>query len=179
VRSKRSSNSDLHHPTSHEAHEKGPTQGPDEEDTPRNAFGAQQVNLDTPTGPVGYKLPLSIDETYSSTEVTKRLYPSNTGDRDTVQNQRRSNKLLGLPIDEDHHRFPKFQIDEARHKIRPVVAYANQILECNEDPWGTLDWWYTEDEARNGQRPVDLLATGELTQELIDFKVKLGKQAMD
>jgi hypothetical protein len=146
--------------------------GKGKEDTLRNDSGSRQVLLDAPTGPVAYQLPLSIDETYSSTQVSKFLSPSGTGDHDMVQNQRRSNKLLGLPIDDNDYRFPKFQIDEAGHKIRPVVAYANQLLECKEDPWGTLDWWYTEDEALDGQRPVELLATGELTEDIVDFAVK-------
>jgi hypothetical protein len=104
---------------------------------------------------------------------------SGSGSLDTVQNWCCSNKLLGLPIEDDDRRFPKFQIDEAGHKIRAVVTYANQLLECNKDPWGTLDWWYTESDALDGRRPVELLATGSLTEELVDFAVKLGRQAMD
>jgi hypothetical protein len=139
----------------------------------------QQVTLDTPTGTVDYTLPISLDDTYSSTQVSEVLSPSGKGHRSLAQNRRRSNKLLAIPIDDNQYRFPKFQIDEARHKIRPIVAYANQLLECNEDPWGTLDWWYTEDESLDDRRPVDMLETGELTEELVDFAVKLSQQAMD
>ncbi len=138
-----------------------------------------QVTLDTPTGTLDYKLPISLEDTYSSAEVSKVLSPSGKGHRSIAQNRRRSNKLLAIPIDDNQYRYPKFQIDEPRHKIRPIVAYANQLLECNEDPWGTLDWWYTEDEALDDHRPIDMLETGELTEELIDFAVKLSRQAMD
>jgi hypothetical protein len=46
-------------------------------------------------------------------------------------------------------------------------------------PLGTLDWWYTEDEALDDRRPIDMLETGELTEELIAFAVTLSQQAMD
>lgn len=138
-----------------------------------------QVALDTPTGTLDYTLPISLDDTYSSAEVSKILSPSGKGHRSIAQNRRRSNKLLAIPIDDTQYRYPKFQIDEPRRKIRPIVAYANQRLECNEDPWGTLDWWYAEDEALDDRRPIDMLETGELTEELIDFAVKLSRQAMD
>ena len=141
--------------------------------------GPLQVTLDTPTGALDYTLPISLDDTYSSAEVSKALSPSGKAHRSIAQNRRRTNKLLALPIDDNQYRYPKFQIDEPRHKIRPIVAYANQLLECNEDPWGTLDWWYTEDEALDDRRPIDLLQTGELTEELIDFTIRLSRQAMD
>jgi hypothetical protein len=124
-----------------------------------------QVRLDTPTGTVDYQLPIAIDETYNSTQVSTFLSPPGVEGPDAAQIQRRSNRLLGLPIGDDNYRFPKFQIDEARRMIRPVVAYANQLLECDEDPWGTLDWWYAEDEALGGQRPVEMVTTGKLTHE--------------
>jgi hypothetical protein len=139
----------------------------------------QRVTLDTPTGSIDYTMPISLDDTYSSTQVSKILSPSGKGHRSIAQNRRRSNKLLAIPIDDNQYRYPKFQVDEARHTIRPIVAYANQILECNEDPWGTLDWWYTEDEGLDDRRPIDVLETGELTEELIDLTVKLSHQAMD
>jgi hypothetical protein len=139
----------------------------------------QHVTLDTPTGSIDYTMPISLDDTYSSTQVSKILSPSGKGHRSIAQNRRRSNKLLAIPIDDNQYRYPKFQVDEARHTIRPIVAYANQILECNEDPWGTLDWWYTEDEGLDDRRPIDVLETGELTEELIDLTVKLSHQAMD
>jgi hypothetical protein len=137
------------------------------------------VQLNAPTGTVHYQLPIAIEETYSSTQVSTFLSPSGVEGPDAAQIQSRSNRLLGLPISHDNYRFPKFQIDEACRRIRPVVAYANQLLQCNEDPWGTLDWWYAEDEALNGQRPVEMATTGKLTRDLVDLAVKLGRQAMD
>jgi hypothetical protein len=122
---------------------------------------------------------LSLDDTYSSAQVSMILSPSGKAHRSIAQHRRRSNRLLAIQIDNNHYCYPKFQIDEAHHEIRPIVVYANQLLECNEDPWGTLDWWYTEDETLDDRRPIDMLETGELTQELIDFAVTLSQQAMD
>jgi hypothetical protein len=138
-----------------------------------------QATLDTPIGAVEYTLPLSLDDTYNSAQVGKILSPSGKAHRSIAQHRRRSNRLLAIQIDDNQYRYPKFQVDEARHEIRPIVVYANQLLECNEDPWGTLDWWYTEDEALDDRRPIDLLETGELTEELIAFAVTLSQQAMD
>jgi hypothetical protein len=137
------------------------------------------VPLNTPTGSVDYELPLAIDETYRSTRASTFLSPSGDGRLDAVQIQCRLNRLLALPISHDDYRIPKFQIDEPRKTIRTVVAHANQLLQCNEDSWGALDWWYSEDEAFDGQRPVDLLATGALTEELVGPAVTLGRRAMD
>ena len=141
--------------------------------------GPTQVTLDTPTGAVEYTLPLSLDETYSSARVSEILSPSGKPHRSIAQHRRGSSRLLGIQIGDNRYRHPKFQIDEARHEIRSIVVYANQLLECNQDPWGTLDWWYTEDEALDDRRPIDMLETGELTEELIDYAVTLSQQAMD
>jgi HSP20 family molecular chaperone IbpA len=139
----------------------------------------ERVTLDTPTGTMEYTLPISLDETYSSAAVSEILSPTGRGHRSIAQHRRRSNKLLAIKIDGNQYRYPKFQIDPARHEIRPIVAYANRLLECNEDPWGSLDWWYSEDEALDDRRPIDLLESGELTEELVDFAVKLSQQGMD
>jgi hypothetical protein len=82
-----------------------------------------QVRLDTPTGTVDYQLPIAIDETYNSTQVSTFLSPPGVEGPDAAQIHRRSNRVLGLPIGDDNYRFPKFQIDEARRMIRPVVAF--------------------------------------------------------
>jgi hypothetical protein len=139
----------------------------------------QRVTLDTPTGTAEYITPVSLDETYSSTQVGRILSPSGKGHRFIAQHLRRSNKLLAIKIDDNKYRYPKFQIDPDRHEIRPIVAYANRLLECSKDPWGSLDWWCTEVEALDDRCPIDMLETGELTEELVKFAAKLSGQGMD
>jgi hypothetical protein len=138
----------------------------------------EHVTLQTPTGALEYALPLSLDDTYSSAAVSKILSPTGKGHRSIAQHRRRSHDLLGIKIG-NQYRYPKFQIDAARHEIRPVVAYANRRLESDADPWGTLDWWYSEDEALNHRRPVDMVDTGELTEKHVDFAIELSQQGMD
>jgi hypothetical protein len=139
----------------------------------------QRVTLETPTGAVEYTLPISLDETYDSTQVSRILSQSGKRHRSIAQHERRSNGLLAIKINDNKYRHPKFQIDPERNEIRPIVAYANRLLECNQDPWGSLDWWYTKDEALDDRRPIDMLETGELTEELVNFAVKLSGQGMD
>jgi hypothetical protein len=138
----------------------------------------EQVTLETPTGPMQYTLPLSLNDTYSSTEASEILSPTGKGHRTIAQNRRRANELLGLKIG-SRFRYPRFQIDPTKHEIRPVVAYANRQLECDADPWGTLDWWFSKDEGLDGSRPIDLLQQDELTEEAIDFAIERARQGMD
>jgi hypothetical protein len=138
----------------------------------------ERVTLDTATGTLEYTLPLSLDETYSSAAVSKILSPTGKGHRSIAQHRRRAHELLGIKIG-NQYRYPKFQINPARHEIRPIVAYANRRLECDADPWGTLDWWYSEDEALDDRRPIDMVESGELTEELVDFAIELSQQGMD
>ena len=139
----------------------------------------RRVILDTPTGTVKYTLPISLDETYTSTEVNRSLSGSGKAHRSIAERERRSNRLLAIKIVDNKYRYPKFQIDLARREIRPIVAYVNRLLECNDDPWGSLDWWYGPDEALDDRRPIDMLETGELTEGLVKFAVTLSAQGMD
>lgn len=43
-------------------------------------------------------------------------------------------------------RYPAFQIDRGQRRIWPVVAYCNQRLRANRDPWGAASWWITHHE---------------------------------
>ena len=138
-----------------------------------------RVRLESPTGSLDYRMPIGVEETYSPGQVGELLSPSGKGHRSLAQNRRQSNKLLAIQIDGQQYRYPKFQIDQAHREIRPVVAYANQLLEASQDPWGVLDWWYSEDEGLDDRRPVDMLESGELTEELVDRAVGLSRQAMD
>ena len=138
----------------------------------------ERVTLQTPTGALEYTLPFSRDDTYSSAAVSKILSPTGKGHRSIAQHRRRANELLGLKIG-NQYRYPKFQIDPVRHEIRPIVAYANRRMESDADPWGTLDWWYSEDETLGRRRPVELLDSGELTQDSVDLAIRRSQQGMD
>jgi hypothetical protein len=138
----------------------------------------EQVTVDTATGPFEYRLPLSLDDTYSSTEASQILSPTGKSHRTLAQNRRQANELLGVKVG-NRYRYPKFQVDPIKHEIRPVVAHANRRLESDADPWGALDWWYSEDEGLGGRRPIDLLEQHELVQELIDFTIDRVQQGMD
>jgi HSP20 family molecular chaperone IbpA len=135
------------------------------------------VSLITPTGVLDYTLPLSRDEAYSSQDVGKILSPSGQGHRSIAQHRRRSNELLGVKV-ANKYLYPKFQIDVARREIIPVVKYANTRLECDADPWGVLDWWYSQAEALDDRRPVDMVNSGELTTQLVDFVIDVSQQGM-
>ncbi|WP_182262023.1 hypothetical protein [Rhodococcus sp. UFZ-B548] len=134
------------------------------------------VELETATGPLDYVFPLSLEETLSSSEVGELLSPSGNPNRTLAQRRRQSNELLGVEIS-GYYRYPRFQIDALRRCIHPVVAYANSEMESSEDPWGTLDWWYTPDRILGG-RPVDLVIAGELTEEAVDNTLAFGSRGM-
>lgn len=138
----------------------------------------ETVSLATPTGVLEYTLPLSREETYSSTEVGEILSPTGQGHRSTAQHRRQANELLGIKI-MNKYRYPKFQIDAERREIVPIVKYVNTRMECDADPWGTLDWWYSEEEALDDLRPVDMVQTGELNPELVDFAIDSSRQGME
>jgi hypothetical protein len=144
----------------------------------QSASTHEQVTLQTATGPLQYTLPLSPEDTYGSTEVSEILSPTGKSHRTIAQNRRRANELLGVKIG-NRYRYPKFQIDPTKHQIVPVVAHANRRLESDADPWGTLDWWFSQDEGLDGQRPIDLLRGHELSDEMVDFAIERSQQAMD
>ncbi|MFL0278535.1 Hsp20/alpha crystallin family protein [Mycobacterium sp. SMC-19] len=136
------------------------------------------VSLTTPTGKLNYTLPLTRDETYSSTDAGKILSPEGQSYRSTAQSRRKANELLGVKV-ANRYRHPKFQFDLDRRNIIDVVMHANSRLESHADPWGALDWWYSEDEALDDQRPVDMLERGELTTQLVDFAIDSSQQSME
>lgn len=138
----------------------------------------ERVTLPTATGTLEYTLPFEPEETYSPGAVSAILSPSGKPHRSIAQDRRRAHELLGVKIG-NQYRYPKFQIDPMRQQIRPVVAYANRQLECGADPWGTLDWWYSPDESLADRRPIDMVESGELTEDLVDLAIQLGQQGMD
>lgn len=138
-----------------------------------------QVELTSATGAFTYELPMSIDETLSSSEVGEILSPTGKGLRTIAKQRRDANELLGVKLGRNRFRYPKFQLDRGRREIIPVVAYANRAWESSADPWGTLEWWYTPDSAFGDRSPVDLVAEGELTSEMVDEAVGLTGHGMD
>lgn len=138
----------------------------------------ERVTLPTATGTLEYTLPFEPEEAYSPGAVSAILSPSGKPHRSIARDRRRAHELLGVKIG-NQYRYPKFQIDQTRQQIRPVVAYANRQLECDEDPWGTLAWWYSPDEGLQDRRPIDMVESGELTEDLVDLAIQLGQQGMD
>ncbi|WP_128645067.1 hypothetical protein [Rhodococcus sp. BS-15] len=135
------------------------------------------VELDSPTGPAEYRLPFRLDETYGPTEVGEILSPTGTPNRTAAKVRRDKSELLGVEVGHGY-RYPKFQLDVAKHCVRPVVAYANVQLDSAQDPWGVLTWWYSIDSALGDRPPVELAAAGELTREHVDLTVGIDGRGM-
>lgn len=137
------------------------------------------VEVHTATGTLNYKLPLSLSQdTLSSMEVSEILSPSGKPNRALANNRRRANQLLGLQVG-NQYRYPRFQFDLHRKRIHPLVEHAHRALECDLDPWGTLDWWFTDNALIGGERPVDRLTHGRLTEHDIDLMVEAEQLGMD
>jgi len=143
-----------------------------------NPEARTHITLESSTGPVEYTLPLPLDETLSSSEVGVLLSPTRRPNRTIAQHRREHHELLGVKIG-NQYRYPSFQIDGQRRQIRPEVMYANTRLEAGADPWGALDWWYSPDPGLDDRLPVDVATRGELTQEMVDFALRLAGASME
>ncbi|NRI67667.1 hypothetical protein FEZ60_19270 [Rhodococcus sp. MS16] len=141
--------------------------------------GPDVVELETATGNLTYGSPLSLSgDTISSMEVSEILSPSGSVNRALANAKRKTHQLLGLKVG-NQYRYPVFQFDRERKQIRPVAEYANRLLECDLDPWGTLDWWFTENPLIGDQRPVDRLTAQALTEADVDVMVAAEQMGMD
>ncbi|TCN53535.1 hypothetical protein EV641_106181 [Rhodococcus sp. SMB37] len=137
------------------------------------------VELETTTGNLTYELPISLSrDAISSMQVSEILSPQGKPNRALANNKRRSHQLLGLKVG-NQYRYPLFQFDRGHKRIRPTAEYANRAMECDLDPWGTLDWWFTENAFIGGERPVDRLEQGHLTEEDVDLMVEAEQLGMD
>lgn len=90
--------------------------------------------------------------------------------RDKASKARRAGKLLGLDVN-GRTKYPVFQIDPARARIRPGVSEANMQLNARDDPWGVASWWLSPSGwLPDGQRPADIAVAGEreVLQQLVD-----------
>ncbi|MHC3370782.1 hypothetical protein AAI421_28075 (plasmid) [Rhodococcus aetherivorans] len=137
------------------------------------------VELETATGNLTYELPISLSrDTLSSMQVSEILSSRSKPNRALANNRRRANQLLGLQVG-NQYRYPLFQFDLARKRIRPLVEHANRAMDCDLDPWGTLDWWFTENDLIGGERPVDRLERGRLTLQDVGLMVEAEQMGMD
>jgi len=124
-------------------------------------------------------LPISLSrDTLTSMQVSEILSPQGKPNRALANNKRRSNQLLGLKVG-NSYRYPLFQFDRERKQIRPIAEYANRAMECDLDPWGTLDWWFTENHLIGGDRPADRLEQGLLSERDVDLMVEAEQMGMD
>lgn len=141
--------------------------------------GRGTVELETATGDLTYASPLSLSgEAISSTEVSEILSPSGKVNRALANTKRKTHHLLGLKVG-NQYRYPLFQFDRERKQIRPVAEHANRLMECDLDPWGTLDWWFTENPLIGDQRPVDRLIAQVLTEAEVEVMVAAEQMGMD
>ncbi|MBM4574964.1 hypothetical protein GS896_25700 [Rhodococcus hoagii] len=148
-------------------------------DSGEDVASTDTVELVTATGPVSYALPLSLDrDTIGSVEVSQILSASDKPNRALANTKRKAHQLLGIKV-ANQYRYPTFQFDRERKLIKPQAMYANVAMECDFDPWGTLDWWYSCQPVLGDQRPVDLLDAGTLTESDIDRMIAHDRLGMD
>lgn len=135
------------------------------------------INLNSPTGPSVFELPIPLSETWTTDQVCDFLYPTGSESAPRVADLRSRGQLLAFEC-EGAYRYPSFQFDHELHRIRPVVAYANGELDSNGDPWGSLSWWFSSDRVLEGKRPADLVVNGELTVSLVKLLLDLSARGM-
>jgi len=63
--------------------------------------------------------------------------------------------LIRLPTAAGY-RYPAFQFDFPRRRIRAVVRYCNERLQPQRDPWGAASWWVSDHDWL-GRAPLTLL----------------------
>lgn len=129
------------------------------------------IQIPTATGPFEYEPPIDLaTETISAQEASARLSKSGSGVSRTVAHEKRKqSKLLAVRV-ANGFRFPTFQFDP-RGGIRPLVADVNERLGALSDPWGTLSWWFDENEILGDARPADLVVSADLDEESLDAAV--------
>ncbi|WP_137725525.1 hypothetical protein [Prescottella subtropica] len=111
-------------------------------------------------------------------DVAKFFSASDVSNLVSVDEARAVHRLLGVEID-GRYRYPVFQFDRERKRIKPVAEYANVVMECDLDPWGTLDWWCTAQPHLGDRRPVDVLNAGELSAYDVDRMIGHDRAGMD
>ncbi|WP_143542736.1 hypothetical protein [Rhodococcus qingshengii] len=126
------------------------------------------VTISTSAGPFEYTPPIDLHrDTYSAQEASSRLSRTGQSTSRTIAHERRKeSKLLALKV-ANGFRFPTFQFDP-RGGIHPLVERANMRLGAFNDPWGTLSWWFEDNDILDDMSPVAALAAGTLDEQLLD-----------
>jgi hypothetical protein len=96
--------------------------------------------------------------------------------RQLASRLRASGRLLGVPRGKSWV-YPRFQLDLARGRIRPVAAEVNRLLGAAHDPWGVASWWVTPKERLANLAPCDVLGTsaeGELAALATTEREEIG-----
>lgn len=120
---------------------------------------------------------------------TSRLLRPNEPDRKTrtafVTWLRKKHKLLGLKLSTAVE-YPSFQIDVKNNDVLPIVAKANTLQFeyratmadfkkegwLDESSWEVARWWVTPAEECEGRTPLEQLAKGWLTDEILEKMTK-------
>ncbi len=128
----------------------------------------EPVTIPTSAGPFEYTPPIDLHrDTYSAQEASSRLSRTGQSTSRTIAHERRKeSKLLALKV-ANGFRFPAFQFD-SRGGIHPLVERANMRLGAFNDPWGTLSWWFEDNDILDNMTPAAALATGTLDEQLLD-----------
>ncbi|WP_145693084.1 hypothetical protein [Rhodococcus rhodochrous] len=126
------------------------------------------VTIPTSAGPFEYTPPIDLHrDTVSAQEASSRLSRTGQSTSRTIAHERRKeSKLLALKV-ANGFRFPTFQFDP-RGGIHPLVERANMRLGAFNDPWGTLSWWFEDNDILDDMSPVAALAAGALDERLLD-----------
>lgn len=118
-------------------------------------------------------------EVLDSKSVARILAPTSAATRSVAQKRRKAGELIGLPIGtRPNYRYPAFQFDLERHKIRDVVSHANLRLLVEQDPYGAASWWLTPTELLDGNSPLEDLEAGELTVIAVDNVLDYSRRGM-
>ncbi len=128
----------------------------------------EPVTIPTSAGPFEYTPPIDLHrDTYSAQEASSRLSRTGQSTSRTIAHERRKeSKLLALKV-ANGFRFPAFQFDP-RGGIHPLVERANMRLGAFHDPWGTLSWWFEDNDILDNMTPAAALAAGTLDGQLLD-----------
>ncbi|MFF0491410.1 Abi family protein [Nocardia sp. NPDC004068] len=131
-------------------------------------WSASYIPSENPLSPEKREI-LSRFEYLNTAEVGLIIDPSATAKRrsSAVRYHRARGRLLGFPVG-NTYRFPTFQLDRTEGRIIELAAYANEALDAKGHPWETGEWWASANSDLGGRTPMDMLANGELTHDLID-----------
>lgn len=105
-------------------------------------------------------------EMLDASAVADYLGSSGANRRQAASGLRQGGKLLGIE-DNGRVRYPAFQVDAGRARVRPIVVELNVRLDAKGDPWGVASWWLLP-HARlaDARSPAELAMTGQEDETL-------------